>query len=80
MEDPSKYWKDGSYTLKCTDSPSAIGQIAYYGGNNKEHSGKVIWLNGNTIKSKWGPLSLVEHSVGNCPYFFIPLSVKFYGR
>lgn len=80
MNDPSKYWSDGSYRLKASDSPSAIGQKAYYGASSGTHSGNVIRLSGNAIKSKWGELSLVEHSIGNCPYFFIPLSVKFYGR
>uniref|UniRef100_UPI004057A619 hypothetical protein n=1 Tax=Acetatifactor sp. TaxID=1872090 RepID=UPI004057A619 len=80
MNDPSKYWTDGSYTLKSSDDPTAIGQKAYYPGNGNEHSGVVISLTGNEIRSKWAEYSLVEHSVENCPYFFIPLSVKFYGR
>lgn len=80
MDDPSRYWSDGSYSLKASNSPTATGQKAYYPGNGNEHSGNVIRLSGNMIKSKWGEQSLVEHSVGNCPYFFVPLSVKFYGR
>lgn len=80
MNDPSKYWGDGSYKLKSTDSPSAVGQKAYYPGSGNEHSGNVVRKSGNQIRSKWGEQSVVEHSVGNCPYFFIPLSVKFYGR
>lgn len=80
MNDPSKYWSDGSYKLKAEHSPTAIGQKAYYPGSGKEHSGHVVRLSGNQIRSKWGEQSLVEHSVSNCPYFFIPLSVKFYGR
>lgn len=80
MNNPSKYWSDGSYSLKASNSPKATGQKAYYPGSGKEHSGNVIRLSGNQIKSKWGEQSLVEHSVSNCPYFFIPLSVKFYGR
>lgn len=80
MNDPSKYWTDGSYSLKTSNSPSAVGQKAYYPGSGNEHSGNVIRLSGNQIRSKWGEQSLVEHTVANCPYFFIPLSVKFYGR
>ncbi len=80
MNDPSIYWEDGSYILQTRDAPSAIGQKAYYGGVGKEHSGIVVRLSGNKIRSKWGEQSLVEHSVSNCPYFFIPLSVAFYGR
>lgn len=80
MNDPSKYWEDGSYTLQTWNSPSVVGQKAYYGGEGKEHSGVVIRLSGNTIKSKWGEQSLVEHSVSSCPYFYIPLAVQFYGR
>ena len=77
MNDPSLYWNDGSYKLKAKNSPTQIGQKIYYPGT---HSGNVIGLSGNMIRSKWGPLSLVEHSVENCPYFFIPLVVRFYGR
>ena len=80
MNNPSKYWTDGSYSLEASNSPTDVGQKVYYPGSGKEHSGNVISLSGNTIRSKWGEQSLVEHSVGNCPYFFIPLSVKFYGR
>lgn len=80
MNDPSKYWSDGSYSLKASNSPTATGQKAYYPGSGNEHSGNVIRLSGNQIRSKWGEQSVVEHSVSNCPYFFIPLSVKFYGR
>ncbi len=80
MNDPSAYMTDGSYTLKNSDNPSATGQKAYYPGIGQEHSGNVIRLTGNAIRSKWGEQSLVEHGIGNCPYFFIPLSVKFYGR
>ena len=80
MNDPSKYWSDGSYKLKANNSPTAIGQKAYYPGIGKEHSGNVVRLSGNQIRSKWGEQSVVEHSVSNCPYFFIPLNVKFYGR
>lgn len=80
MNDPSIYWEDGSYRLEKKDSPSKIGQKIYYPGYGKEHSGKVVNLNGNQIRSKWGMQSLVEHDLGNCPYFFIPLSVEFYGR
>lgn len=80
MNDPSAYWNDGSYRLITSNSPSAVGQKAYYPGYQKEHSGNVIRMNGNQILSKWGPQCLVEHSVGNCPYSFVPLSVKFYGR
>lgn len=77
MNDPSLYWSDGSYKLKAKYSPTQIGQKIYYPNT---HSGNVIRLSGNMIKSKWGALSMVEHSVENCPYFFIPLVVRFYGR
>lgn len=80
MNDPSQYWLDGSYNVQSVDSPGMIGQKAYYGGVGKEHSGIVVSLSGNHIRSKWGEQSLVEHSISNCPYFFIPLSVNFYGR
>lgn len=80
MNNPSAYWNDGSYRLITSNSPSAVGQKAYYPGSGREHSGKVVRMNGNQIRSKWGEQCLVEHSVGNCPYFFAPLSVKFYGR
>ena len=58
----------------------AVGQKAYYPYSGEEHSGNVIRMNGNQIRSKWGNGFLVEHSVGNCPYFYHPVSVKFYGR
>lgn len=80
MNNPSAYWDDGSYRLVTTNSPSTVGQKAYYPGSGREHSGNVVRMNGNQIRSKWGGQCLVEHSVGNCPYFFSPLSVKFYGR
>lgn len=80
MNNPSKYWTDGSYSLKSSNKPTATGQKVYYPGSGREHSGNVIRLSGNQIRSKWGEQSVVEHSVGNCPYYFIPLSVKFYGR
>lgn len=80
MNDPSTYWTDGSYRLVATNAPTALSQKAYYSGYGKEHSGVVVSLTGNQIKSKWGEQSLVLHSIGNCPYFFIPLEVEFYGR
>lgn len=78
MCDPSAYWTDGSYTLRCYNSPSAIGQVIYYPNLGDTHSGRVVSLTGNMIRSKWGPQSLVLHSVTNCPYFYIPLQVQFY--
>ncbi len=78
MNDPSAYWLDGSYSLQSMYMPSAIGQKIFYPGTNNEHSGVVVRLSGNKIRSKWGPQSLVEHDVENCPYFFIPLAVRYY--
>lgn len=71
---------DGSYKLKVSGKPTAIGQKAYYGVSEYEHSGNVIRLSGNQIRSKWGQQSLVEHSVYNCPYYFVQVPVKFFGR
>jgi len=68
MEDPSPYWTDGSYTLRSTNTPTATNQIVYYPCSNGGHSGRVISLTGNQIQSKWGALSVVRHSVTDCPY------------
>ena len=80
MNDPSLYWRDGSCHVQAINAPTRIGQIIWYPGHGNEHSGRVVRLSGNTIRSKWSERSLVEHTIGNSPYFFIPLQVRFYGR
>ena len=48
----------------------------FYGGTT--HSGIVIGLSGNCIRSKWGRMNLVDHSVTNCPYYYAPVIVSYY--
>lgn len=76
MNDPSAYWNDGSYSLKAQGQPTAVGQKVTYGGTT--HSGIVIGLSGNCIRSKWGRMNLVDHSVTNCPYYYAPVIVSYY--
>lgn len=76
MNDPSAYWNDGSYSLASTYSPTAVGQRVTYAGTT--HSGIVISLAGNGVRSKWGEYCLVEHSLTNCPYYYAPVVLQFY--
>lgn len=76
MNDPSAYWNDGRYSLKAQGQPTAVGQKVTYGGTT--HSGIVIGLSGNCIRSKWGRMNLVDHSVTNCPYYYAPVVVSYY--
>lgn len=75
MNDPSAYWKDGSYSS--TSTKRAGERIVYF--NNKTssgkkvnpiHSGIIYSINGSTVKvkSKWGRAPLVIHKKNYSPY------------
>ena len=78
IEDPSPYWKDGSYI------PISVNN--YYVGDKvvypSDHSAIVAVKNSNytisTLKSKWGAFGLYQHKLVDCPYW--TGSVAFYHR
>jgi hypothetical protein len=70
LNDPTPLMTDGSYTRVGTGRTMQPGQIIYYTMPGNEHSGIVISTSGNTIRSKWGEWSLVEHARENCPYYY----------
>lgn len=83
MNDPTKYWSDGSYKLSATQSYSsastalaaqADGARVYFVGGN--HSGVK---NGSKLYSKWGQYGLYLHSPNYTPYKSTT-SLRYYKR
>lgn len=72
MNDPQKYWKDGSYSKYESSKggiPSKVtkkSKVVYWDGKEVIHS--AIVTSSNKFTSKWGPWGLYEHSPKDCPY------------
>ena len=77
LNDPTAFMTDGTYTRLSSNAAIEPGQVIYYPYSGNEHSGLVISTSGNSVRSKWGPQSLVEHARDNCPYFFAVLATPF---
>ena len=70
MNDPSKYWTDGSYV---TAFASAGRIVTYRSYNTLDHSGIVMAASGSiaqTVRSKWGFSGLFDHAPTYCPYYY----------
>lgn|SRR5574344_1869075 len=70
MNDPSKYWMDGSYEQYSGVVKKGIKVYYYKSGN--EHSGIVSYVGSGIrnlkITSKWGSYGLYEHQIDDSPY------------
>lgn len=79
MNDPSKYWEDGSYQYKGNSSTSVFQKV-FYPDAGEEHSGIVYDSSNNIILSKWGQCPLVKHHRNNCPYVhgFVNRTLNYY--
>lgn len=71
MNDPSAYWKDGSYKKFPDIRPREGFKAYYYNGNHSAIVYKIKVISGAQTfwyRSKWGTAGLYEHSLYDCPY------------
>ncbi len=70
INDPSAYWKDGSY--KRTSVAAANRKMTYFSNSNNalQHSAVINSVSGSTITvtSKWGQCGLYKHNATYSPY------------
>jgi hypothetical protein len=66
MDDPSQYWKDGSYSEVYYCASNLIW--TYVGSSGLIHSAKAISNTGFPLCSKWGSGPVVAHDYYDCPY------------
>lgn len=83
MNDPSSYYRDGSFY----ESTAKVGNIiCYYNSAGKNlHSGVIIGIDNTktgvsaiTVNSKWGAAGLYRHSADYCPYYDDNINIKYY--
>lgn len=71
MNDPSKYWSDGSYK-KFTDLRPRVGfKVYYYNGNHSAIVKAIKVIDGAQTfwyQSKWGSAGVYYHFDNYCPY------------
>lgn len=83
MNNPSKYWTDGSYK-SVGAVPTANGQITYNPLANTNHSARVATKGASvaatTYRSKWGEYGLYKHKGNHCPYYVAGANYKTYKK
>lgn len=78
MEDPSKYWNDGSYKRFTDLRPRTGFKVYYYNGNHSAIVKDIKVIGGAQTfwyQSKWGSAGVYYHTDTYCPY---SLGTRFY--
>lgn len=91
MNDPSKYWKDGSYTL-VKGGPATSQKMTYLTRGLLTHSAIVTTIKQGasqayyyyadlvTATSKWGAYGLYRHRGDDSPYWVSNTTVNYYKK
>lgn len=74
INDPSPYWRDGSYKRISNKQVNAI--IVYFSNSIAQHSGSIVAT--GQVMSKWSRYPLVTHDIYDCPYIYDDLELVYY--
>ncbi|MBI3268193.1 MAG: hypothetical protein HYZ53_04170 [Planctomycetes bacterium] len=67
INDPARYWTDGSYVRTTTVPPRSGEKVFYPGDADGSHS--AVSQGGGIMVSKWGQAPLMRHGLKYGPYY-----------